>query len=73
MTTNEQVLQDGLPKVRMPVPTPEGMARIVTAPLFLAGRLLLGPERGPRAYRREGFPEHEIYGLMSGRRDRLGS
>ena len=73
MTTNQQTLQEALPKVRLPVPAPEGVARVLMAPLSVAGRVLFGTERGPRAYRREGFPEHELYQLMSGRRDRFGS
>lgn len=41
-------------------------------PIAFTGRLLLGSgSNGPRGYKREGFPEHELYQLMSGHRDRM--
>ena len=73
MTTNQQVVREALPKVRLPVPAPEGVTRVLMAPLSVAGRVIFGRAHGPRGYRREGFPEHELYQLISGRRDRFGS
>jgi len=72
MTSNQQTLREALPKVRLPVPAPEGVACVLMAPLSVAGRLIFGRAHGPRGYRREGFPEHELYQVMSGRRDRFG-
>ncbi len=73
MTSNHQVLNEALPKVHVPAPSLDGVARVLTAPLSLAGRAVFGKAQGPRGYRREGFPEHELYQVMSGRRDRFGS
>lgn len=39
--------------------------------LSAAARLVLGGGGGPRGYRREGYPEHELYQLMAGRKDRF--
>jgi hypothetical protein len=45
-------------------------AGIAVRPLKFAGRLFAG-HGGPRAYRRQGFPEHEWMQVMSGKRDRF--
>jgi hypothetical protein len=41
----------------------------IWASASLVSRVMLGSGSGPRGYRREGFPEHELYELISGRRD----
>lgn len=48
------------------------IASALQRPIAFTGRLLLGGGgNGPRGYKREGFPEHELYQLMSGHRDRM--
>jgi hypothetical protein len=51
-------------------------ARYPTVPAAIIARLfwraLFGPPgSGPRSYPREGFPEHELHQIMTGRRDRF--
>jgi hypothetical protein len=43
----------------------------VRASVSLVARFMVGSGSGPRGYRREGFPEHELYQVMSGRRDKF--
>lgn len=49
---------------------PAGLSAVARGLRSLAKRA--GPKSsGPRAYRREGFPEIELYQIMAGRRDRF--
>lgn len=48
------------------------IASALQYPIAVTGRLLMGSRiNGPRGYKQEGFPEHELYQLMSGHRDRM--
>ncbi len=45
---------------------------IVTRPLAVMGRLLLSSQdNGIRGYRREGYPEIELYQILAGRKDKF--
>ncbi len=45
---------------------------IVTRPLAVMGRQLLSsPGNGIRGYRREGYPEIELYHILAGRKDKF--
>jgi hypothetical protein len=71
MATHEQTLPKAVQLPRITVNRPANVARIMAAPFAAVGRVLLGPAQGPRGYRREGFPESELYRIMSGRQDRF--
>lgn len=71
MAIHEQTLPKVVQLPRIEVSRPKGVARMLTAPFAAVGRALVGPARGPRQYRREGFPESELYRIMSGRQDKF--
>jgi len=71
MATHEQTLPKAVRLPRLEVSRPAGVARMMAVPFAAVGRVLMGPARGPREYRREGFPESELYRIMSGRQDRF--
>jgi hypothetical protein len=71
MATHEQTLPKAVQLPRLTVTRPAGVARIMAAPFAAVGRVLMGPARGPRQYRREGFPESELYRIISGKQDRF--
>jgi hypothetical protein len=71
MATHEQTLPKAVSLPRITVNRPSGVARIMAAPLAAVGRALMGPANGPREYRREGFPESELYRIVSGKQDRF--
>ena len=71
MATHEQTMPKAVRLPRLEVSRPAGVARMMAAPFAAVGRVLMGPASGPREYRREGFPESELYRIMSGRQDRF--
>jgi hypothetical protein len=71
MATHEQTLPKVVQLPRITVSKPAGVGRVMAAPFAALGRVLVGPARGPQQYRREGFPESELYRIMSGRQDRF--
>ncbi len=46
-------------------------AALITRPATIVTRALRGRSHGPRGYRREGFPEIELYQIIAGRKDRF--
>jgi hypothetical protein len=71
MATHEQTLPKAVQLPRITVNRPASVGRIMAAPFAAVGRVLLGPAQGPRQYRREGFPESELYRVISGKQDRF--
>jgi hypothetical protein len=72
MATHEQTLPKAVQLPQITVSKPARVGRTVMAAPFAAlGRVLVGPARGPRQYRREGFPESELYRIIYGRQDRF--
>ncbi len=43
----------------------------ITHSVAAVGRWFVGAGQGPRAHRREGYPEHELYQIIAGRQDRF--
>ena len=62
------------PSLDQPIPEIVRPGRIGRTFFAAVWRAVLGPGGStPSGYRREGFPEHELYQIMSGRRDRFDS
>jgi hypothetical protein len=64
-------LRQAIPLARRPMIGVRVAFSVIWAPARLAGRWMLGSSVGPRGYRREGFPEHEMHQVIAGRRDRF--
>jgi hypothetical protein len=63
-----------VPVLASPIPKWTGVVRIPGRLSAAVVRAVIGPNGGtPRGYRREGFPEHELYQVLSGRKDRFDS
>jgi hypothetical protein len=72
MTTNDSALPAAIGTPASTRPALGGLlATAASATLRTVARLAKGRSRGPRAYRAEGFPEHELYQVMAGKRDRF--
>ena len=66
--------QTTIPRVargHSPIPAIAAALRAAVRPLSRMGRWFVGPAKGPRGYRREGFPEIEFHQIMAGRKDRF--
>lgn len=63
-----------VPVLAPPIPKWTGVVSIpgrLSAAVFRA--ITSSNDGSPRGYRREGFPEHELYQVLSGRKDRFDS
>jgi hypothetical protein len=70
--TTMTTLRQAAPLVRMPLAGARFALSAVVAPAEAAARFMVGSGNGsPRGYRREGFPEHELSQVISGKRDKF--
>lgn len=61
-----------VPLIAPSIPKWTGVARIPGRLSAAVVRAIICSNGGsPRGYRREGFPEHELYQVLSGRKDRF--
>ena len=70
--TTMTTLRQAAPLARRPLAGARFALSAALTPVAVFARFMVGSDTGgPRAYRREGFPEHELYQVMGGKRDKF--
>jgi hypothetical protein len=70
--TTMTTLRQAAPLARLPLAGARFALSAALKPVAVFARFMVGSNRGgPRGYRREGFPEHELYQVISGKRDKF--